>query len=188
MAEGTEIEFCRDMIKAELPDRSSLKLRAPDISFTDQVDIDLSGVTCQVVHVGGDHAADSSIVVIPEEKVVFLGDCIYPDLHSGEPNYTTHQLFPLIDRLLSYQADFYLLAHHPQPVPRSEFVEYATLLKTIGQTVEQIGANRALILQELQKFDGLLLDEDTLEDIDAFLAGLRKSKWIYSYEQQRRRY
>jgi glyoxylase-like metal-dependent hydrolase (beta-lactamase superfamily II) len=175
VAEGTEIGFCRDMIKAELPNRANLKLRAPDISFVDQIDIDLGSITCRVVHVGGDHAADSSIVVIPEEKVIFLGDCIYPDLHSGAPNYTTQQLFPLIDRLLSYQAIFYLLAHNPQPVPRAEFVDYAALLKTIGHTVEQIGHNRELILQELQNVDGLLLDEDTLEDIDAFLAGLQKS-------------
>lgn len=59
--EGVEIEFCRDMIKAELPDRTRLRIKPPDIAFTTRIELDLGGVTCHIVHVGGDHTADSSI-------------------------------------------------------------------------------------------------------------------------------
>ncbi|MEM7802779.1 MAG: MBL fold metallo-hydrolase, partial [Chloroflexota bacterium] len=37
---GIEIEFCQDMIKAELPDRSDLQLRIADVSFAKQLEFD----------------------------------------------------------------------------------------------------------------------------------------------------
>src|SRR5690606_8283743 len=79
--QGIEIAFCRDMLKAELPDRSDLVLCAPDVAFTGEVTIDLGGVTCRLIHVGGDHAADSVVVHVPEARVVFLSDCRYDDIY-----------------------------------------------------------------------------------------------------------
>jgi glyoxylase-like metal-dependent hydrolase (beta-lactamase superfamily II) len=69
---GAEIEFCRDMMKKELPDRTSLILKAPDIAFTDKLDIDLGNINCRIVHVGGDHAEDSVVVYNPQNRAVTL--------------------------------------------------------------------------------------------------------------------
>jgi glyoxylase-like metal-dependent hydrolase (beta-lactamase superfamily II) len=168
VAAGLEIEFCRDMIKAELPDRSNLVLRAPNIGFTSQVELNLGHLTAQLIHVGGDHSTDSTIVYIPEDRVVFMSDCLYPNLYHQPPCYTTQRLFPLIDQLLKCQADFYLFGHNPEPMPRAELLTYTDRLKTIGELVERLGNNRAAILAELSK----PLSEDDQEDIDCFLAGL----------------
>ena len=73
--EGSEIAFCRDMIKLELPHRSQRVFKIPEISFDSEIEIDLGGVSCQIKHVGGDHAEDSSIVFIPEDGIVFLRLC-----------------------------------------------------------------------------------------------------------------
>jgi glyoxylase-like metal-dependent hydrolase (beta-lactamase superfamily II) len=170
---GTEIEFCRDMIKAEWPEREHLRLKPPDISFDTQVEFDLGGVTCQVKHVGGEHAADSSVVYVLEDNVVFLGDCLYEDLYHGPRKYTSQKLFPLIHEVLNYSADFYLFGHDPEPMSKLEMVEFTGCLKSIGQEVERLGDNRELILQELQGTVGGSLDEDHLEIVDAFLAGLQ---------------
>src|SRR4051794_30435918 len=97
VADGTEIAFCADMIKAELPERTGLSLRVPDIVFDDQVTVDLGGITCQLVHVGGDHASDSCVVYVPEERIMFLGDCLYPAIYTPVRQYTVARLFPLID-------------------------------------------------------------------------------------------
>ena len=172
VADGTEIEFCRDMMKLELPDRTHLKLKSPDVSFSHRVDIDLGDVTCRIEHVGGDHAADSSVVYIPEDNIIFLSDCLYMNLYSGERSYTTQKLFPLIDKILGYNADFYLWGHDPKPMPYAEMVEYTTLLKTIGRVVDEAGNNRELIIQTLQEQFGKPLNEDDLEIVDCFLAGL----------------
>ena len=170
VAAGTEIEFCRDMMKLELPDRSDLRLFPPDIAFITQVDLDLGGVRCQLIHVGGDHAPDATIVYIPEERILFLGDCIYPNLYHQPPCYTVQNLFPLIDRILAYEADYYLEAHNPDPVPRAEMVAYLARLRTIGQLVERWGPDRPSIVAALQA-EGEV-SEDDLESVDDFLAGL----------------
>ncbi|MCL4295363.1 MAG: MBL fold metallo-hydrolase [Anaerolineae bacterium] len=167
VAAGLEIEFCRDMIKTELPDRSDLVLRPPDIAFTDRVELDLGGVSAQLIHAGGDHAADSIIVFIPKDRVVFMSDCLAPDLYQQPPRYTARRLFPLIDQLLGCEANFYLMGHNPEPVSRAEMAAYTGRLKLIGQLVERLGDDRAAVLAELGHFD-----EDDEEDLDCFLAGL----------------
>jgi glyoxylase-like metal-dependent hydrolase (beta-lactamase superfamily II) len=44
------------------------------MTFEDEVQIDLGGITCIIKHVGGDHADDSVVIYIKEEKILFLGD------------------------------------------------------------------------------------------------------------------
>lgn len=169
---GAEIAFCRDMIKAELPERSDLMLRTPEIAFVDQVTLDLGGVTCQIMHVGGDHAIDSTIVYVPEDRIVFLGDCIYPDIYHVARRYTCDRLFPLFDRLLALDATCYLAGHHPEPMSRAAMVEEATLLKTIGGLVVEYEHDRGTILTELQRIISTPIDDDHIELVDTFLAGL----------------
>lgn len=172
--DGTEIEFCRDMIKAELPDRSDLRIKVPDLAFDRQLEFDLGGIRCLVKHVGGDHAADSCIVYVPDDRGLFLSDCLYEDLHHGPRSYTTEKLFPLLDEIERYEADYYIWGHDPEPMPREKFVEFATLLRTIGKQVDQYGTERTLIIQELEAALDTALDDDSLEMVDAFLAGLSK--------------
>jgi glyoxylase-like metal-dependent hydrolase (beta-lactamase superfamily II) len=171
--EGTEIEFCRDMIKAEWPDRRDLQLRPPDVSFAGQLEFSLGGVRGQVKHVGGDHARDSTIVYVPEDRIIFLSDCLYEDLHHGPPNYTTHKLFPLIDEIMGYDADYYVFGHNPEPMSSIEMMMYVGSLKLIGELVQQTGDNRDLILRELPGKLGQTLEDDHVEIVDAFLAGLK---------------
>jgi len=168
---GSEIAFGRDMIKAELPDRTGLVICPPTIAFTDTVDVDLGGVTAQITHVGGDHASDSSIVYIPEDKVVFLSDCLYPAIYAPERYYTPTHLFPLIDQLLSYDADIYLTGHQDAPLSRAEIIEWTTLLKTTSQIVDRLKDDRAAIVDELRRSAKLLPDDDPGELADLFLVG-----------------
>jgi glyoxylase-like metal-dependent hydrolase (beta-lactamase superfamily II) len=170
VAAGTEIEFCRDMMKAELPDWRQRRLIPPDIAFTHQVELELGGISSHLIYVGGDHAPDATVVYVPEERILFLGDCLYPNLYHQPPCYTTRLLFPLIDRLLSYEVDYYLEAHNPEPAPVTEMVQYTARLKAIGQEVERRGNDRPAILAALQAEGDL--SEDDLELVDYFLAGL----------------
>jgi len=169
---GLEIPFCRDMIKAELPDRSTLTIRPPDITFPDNIELELGGLTCQIVHVGGDHSADSTIVYVPEDKILFLGDCIYPDIYHPARRYTTANLFPLLDRLLDYPAECYLAGHHPEPLSRAQMIDDATLFKTVGGLVEEYAPDRATIVTQLEHVRGTPISEDDLELVDEFIAGL----------------
>jgi len=169
--EGVEIAFCRDMIKKELPDRSGLVLKAPEISFSEQVEIDLGDVTCRLVHVGGDHGADCSVIYVPEDRAILLGDCLGPDLYHGAPHYTAARALPLFDRLLRFDADIYLESHDPEPVSRATLAQDASLFGVVSQVVDRTGGDRAAAIAALQG-QGVSLDDYAMELADAFIAGL----------------
>ncbi len=173
--EGSEITFCRDMMRVELPDRSGLAIRPPDVAFSGEVALDLGGVTCRLVHVGGDHGADCSVVYVEPDRVLFLGDCLGEDLYHGAWSYTTARLFPLLDRLLGFGAAWCLEAHNPEPLPGSQQAADAALLRTIGRTVEQFGGDRTRIVPALQAALRMPLNDDHLAIVEAFVNGLQKA-------------
>ncbi len=82
-------------------------------------------------------------------------------------------MFPLLDRLLAYEADFYLAAHHTEPLSHAQLAEEAALLKAIGGLVAAHGDNRTAILAKIPDVLGTSLDSDHIEIADAFLAGWR---------------
>lgn len=174
VADGTEIAFCRDMIKAELPDRAGLRLRPPEIGFSHELELDLGGVTCRIIHVGGDHAADSSVVYVPEDGVMFLGDCIYPDIYRAPRRYTLNRLLPLLDTIEAYPAECYLPSHHAAPLSRAEFQAEAELLRTVGAIVAECGPDEEAILDRLRERRGAPPTEDEIELAGEFIAGLQK--------------
>ncbi len=173
LAEGKENAFCRDNIKAELPNRLGLAIRPPDIAFDTSVELHLGGVSAQIVHVGGDHSPDESVVYVPEDKLVFLGDCLSRDMDHGTGRYTTAGLFPLLDRLLGFEAGTYFDSHDPTPIKRSDLAAEADVLKTIGRVVERLAPDREAILAALPGLLRFELSQDLIEIADAFLAGLR---------------
>jgi glyoxylase-like metal-dependent hydrolase (beta-lactamase superfamily II) len=173
VVDGIEISFCRDMIKAEWSDRTGLIIRPPDIGFVSQVDIDLGGVTAQLVHVGGDHSPDSSIVYVPEDKIMFLGDCTSDDLHHGPRRVTTTRFLPLLDRLLGYDAEYYLHSHAPEPLSRKQMADDTGIFKAIGHMVEACGEDRAAVLAALPGVLKTDIDDEHIDIVDAFLAGYR---------------
>jgi glyoxylase-like metal-dependent hydrolase (beta-lactamase superfamily II) len=128
--EGSEIAFIRDHIVVELSniERSKIKLRQPEIQFSHQMQIYLGEVTACMIHVGGVHSPDSCVVFIPEERVVFLGDCLYENLYSAEQN-TPANMLPLRERLLELEADVYLPAHKAEPMLRAELEEETRLMR-----------------------------------------------------------
>ncbi|MBM7842038.1 MBL fold metallo-hydrolase [Herpetosiphon giganteus] len=169
---GLEIAFCRDMIKAEMPERSQLQVVPATSTIAQQLSLDLGNCAAELIVVGGDHAHDSMIVFVPSQSVVFLGDCIYDDLYHGARRLTSSQLFPLLERLLALPAEYYCASHHGQPLTRAEFEAEAQLLRQIGTIVMQFGANpEAILAQMSQQFNGLLTD-DHHAIMAAFLAGL----------------
>jgi glyoxylase-like metal-dependent hydrolase (beta-lactamase superfamily II) len=170
---GLEIEFCRDMLKAELPDRSDLVIHQPEIAINEQVTVHLGDITCQLIHVGGDHAHDSIVAYVLEDGIMFLGDCIYDDLHHGPRRITTEKLLQLYERLLAYNANYYLPSHYTEPLSREAMTDEYGLMTKIGKTVERLGDDREAILTALPEVLGTPLEDDHIEIAEAFLAGLR---------------
>ncbi|WP_057913094.1 MBL fold metallo-hydrolase [Peribacillus muralis] len=169
--EGTEILFCADAIKLELGRNREIALPLPDITFEKKLTIDLGDVTCVIEHIGGDHAKDSCIVYVPEEKTLFLGDCFYANLYAEKWNYTAEQAALLVKKIEAYEADTYILSHHHQPCTKQEMKAELELMKQCARAVVEHRGNRALIQQDLAKKAKGELTEDELETIGFFVNG-----------------
>lgn len=132
--EGLFTEFTIDCIKKEIADRDNFVVGDLDMTIEGSLKIDLGGVSCIIEPVGGDHTEDSLIIYVPEEKVLFLGDCIYGSRYNGVYGYTTEKLFPMIDRIEKYAAEHYLISHE-QLYDRNQLSELWNQLKTTGTIV-----------------------------------------------------
>jgi len=171
VASGKEIAFCADNIKLELPQPRLIRFTQPDIVYRDSLDMNLCDVTIHLQHVGGDHAADSCVMHIMPDRVLFLGDCLYDAIYTPVRHYTTKKLFPLLDTILSFDADYYVEGHTPTVMSRAELVEIVDKMRLVGTVVDQIGADKAGVTAAVMAQIGKPLDEDTLGFIQTFIAG-----------------
>lgn len=171
---GEEIEFCRDMIKLEMPTRASLELKMPDLTFENKIEIDLGGVTCVVEHVGGVHAQDSAVIYIPEEKVMFLGDCIYQDFYSGEWSYDKNELIILLDKIKKYDVNCYVTGHQ-DPKTHEEMWNFLDDLLNIGEIVDTLVSLDEAVTR-FNTVRQIKPNEEQLGFIQNFVNGNRKTK------------
>lgn len=168
--EGTEIEFCAKAIKEENKDHRDIQVVLPDVTFDRRMEIDLGGVTCVVQHVGGDHAADSVIVYVKEEKILFLGDCIYPKMYAEKVHYTVKEILRLLDELDDFDADTYIPSHQ-RPWTKEEYRQETDKLRMIAKFTDQCGGDKQKITKEYQNDVNRELKEDELETIAYFVNG-----------------
>lgn len=128
---ATDHYFTRDAIdciKAEIDHRDTFKPAGLDLIYSGELTIDLGGVTCQIRQVESTHTCDSTIVYVPEEKTVFLGDCAYGHTSQGYNYYNKELMFPMFDMILSYEADYYVCSHE-SICTREEMLDYYKKLK-----------------------------------------------------------
>ena len=170
VAEGTEIEFCAKAIKLEFPDKRDIKITLPVMTFEDQVEIDLGGITCILKHVGGDHADDSVVIYVKEEKILFLADSFYPDIFSEKDNYTVDGIRELLTNLEAFEADYYILSHSGI-MSKEQFTNEVKLLRSIADLTERHEGDSPMIIEEYSKKTGRNLTEDELETVEYFVNG-----------------
>src|SRR5918998_1967777 len=92
-------------VKEELPAPREVQVAPADIVIFDGLDVDLGGATVRVRHVGGDHAADSCVMYVEPDGVLFLGDCLYGSPGGG---LTADVAFPLFETVRSFGAQLYV--------------------------------------------------------------------------------
>ena len=168
--EGTEIEFCAKAIKEEFKDHRDIKIVLPDVTFEEQMKIDLGGVTCIVQHVGGDHAADSTIVYIKEEKILFLADCIYPNMYAVKENYTIKKTMRLLNELEKFDAEIYIPSHQ-KPLTKEEFNQQVTKLRLIAELTATCDGDQQKIIEKYKYKMNRELTEEENETITNFVNG-----------------
>ena len=72
--------FIAEHMELEYDDFSKVEIVLPDIIYEDQIKLDLGGVTAIAKKTVNAHSKDGSVIFIPEEKAIFLGDSMYTEL------------------------------------------------------------------------------------------------------------
>ncbi|MFE8699922.1 MBL fold metallo-hydrolase [Cytobacillus sp. FJAT-54145] len=168
--EGVEIEFCANAIKQEYGQERNIQIVLPDISIEHRLEIDLGGVTCVLEHVGGDHSPDSVVIYVKEEKILFLGDSIYPDIYSDKRRYTIQNTLRLLEALEKYDAETFILSHW-KAVSKEEYEQEVSLLKMVANLTEQFQGSIEDITRVYEQKIKRPLNEDELETIQYFVNG-----------------
>lgn len=169
---GEEIEFCRDMIKLELPVRDNLVIGNADIAFSETLEVDLGGVICNIENVKGDHSEDSAVVYVQEEKVMFLGDCFSEDLYTGDWSYSKKRFYPMVDKVRNYDVEWYVSSHN-EPESRAQMDNFINHLFEIGNAVgTKLSFEEAV--KEFRKVLGKMPNEEDIYYINSFINGNKK--------------
>ena len=171
VASGEEIAFCADNIKLELPEPRRVRIAQANIIFGETLDLDLSDIRCLIRHVGGDHAEDACIVHLPEDGLLFLGDCLYDNIYAPTRHYTREKALPLIDKLLEFDAKTYIEGHNPAPVDQARFIEITSKMRQAAELVNAYQGDGAAILRSRPDEAA---DEDLAYYIGTFAAGYVK--------------
>jgi glyoxylase-like metal-dependent hydrolase (beta-lactamase superfamily II) len=103
--------MCMKTIQTDIPNRNSFKLNSPDVIFENTLTIDLGNKVCILEKIKGTHTDDSTIIYIPDEKVIFLGDCAYGTTTNSLFHYKQSLLLPMIKDIQKYDAEMFLLGH-----------------------------------------------------------------------------
>lgn len=172
--QGKEIEFCSEMIKLEMPSRSNLRIGNVDIAFKESLEIDLGGINCIIENIGGCHSEDSSLIYIPNEKTMFLGDCLCEDMYSGEWSYDKDKLISMINKIKKYETVHYVTSHN-DPESNKEIWSFLNDIIKIGDFVGN-DYLKDKVIDRYNKLYGKAPNEDELYYINSFVKGNRKAK------------
>ncbi|WP_432401506.1 MBL fold metallo-hydrolase [Wukongibacter sp. M2B1] len=157
--EGIFSDFTIECIKKEILHREDFNIGDLDITFNDSIEIDLGGITCIVKSIGGDHTNDSSVVYVPEEKVLFLGDCIYGTRYNGVYGYTKEKVLPMIEKIEELEANYYIISHE-ELYDKKEMDEFWNQLRSAESVVEKNISVEEATKRFSDKFDRLPSEDE----------------------------
>ncbi len=177
VAAGLEIPAFAESIRREVPMRHSFKVTTTDISFDSRVNIRLDDTQIELHHVGGPHSEDSTVAFVPDDKVLFLGDCYKEDIYTGGGSIRLGELKQLLKRLEMFDAEWFVPSHD-DPIRKSEFMERMKFIVEIGEVLgntDELGEGKAL----LKEARGRELTSEEVYYTERFVTGNRYS-FVYT--------
>ncbi|KIL51443.1 Zn-dependent hydrolase [Jeotgalibacillus alimentarius] len=171
VATGVEIQFCADAIREEFKEQRDIEVVLPSVTFEDELTVDLGGVTCVLKQVGSDHAKDSTVVYVKEEKLLFLGDVTAPLMYAPVWHFTAEETLKLLDQLDQFDADTYVISHY-KPISKAEYQQEAALLRKAASLVTDYQGDLEQMKAELSSHYDRPLSEDEIEILVYFANGV----------------
>lgn len=127
-----DIRFCHDCILKEYPDLSAIRVVTGDVVYHGSLTLDLGGVHAELLHLENSHADDCTVIHIPEEKLLFLGDITCDDLHHEPRCIHQFRFDALRQSLMELDFTMALEGHYERPCTKEEIL--ASLEEVIAET------------------------------------------------------
>ncbi len=111
--DGVFNDFIINAVKGEMneEERKDFRVSPMDIVFEGKLAFDLGNITCEMLEMDGPHTEDTTLIYVPERKVLFLGDSIYGSRKKGKFGYDREKLFSLVDVIRSLDVTYYVVSH-----------------------------------------------------------------------------
>ena len=170
--EGKISKGMLDWYRREYPDRSKLQVRLPTITYEQRMGIDLGNCEVELTQCECDHTNDTSIVYVPQEEALFLGDCLSP---SSKQTFDTKIFKSMLAYLLSFDSKIMVEGHGP-PLGEGKGNDYLQDLVTIVDFVEQYQQDVTNKTDEIMK-EMVMFDRDSVTVyLPFFVNGLEFNK------------
>lgn len=112
-------------------------------------EFDLGDVTCIYEEIPSSHVDGSYVVYVPEDKVLFLGDCLWPDMEDPDNwHYDLDKFKSLCEALKGYEAEWYVDSH-AEPIDRETLLLWLERTLQIVKGIEVEGKEYEDIVQAL---------------------------------------
>lgn len=99
------------IVKDDLKNADTLEEIKFDLLFDGELEINLGGITCLVKEIINPHREDGTIVYVPQEKTLFLGDSAYGCTKEGKSYFNRKKLVSMMEEVKSYGVNYYLCSH-----------------------------------------------------------------------------
>ncbi|MBF0107575.1 MAG: MBL fold metallo-hydrolase [Magnetococcales bacterium] len=132
-------------------DMAGTEIVVPRLSFNGQMSVDLGGVTVRLIHLGPSHTSGSSVVYIPESKILFAGDILFTDFHPYLADADFDGWSKTLDQLMAMEVERIIPGHGPLSTKKDlqAMKEYLALFDTKARELAATTQDPAVIAQRL---------------------------------------
>jgi glyoxylase-like metal-dependent hydrolase (beta-lactamase superfamily II) len=136
-------------------DMAGTEIAYPDVTFTDQLQLDLGDVKVNLIYVTSSHSKGSILVHVPEEKVVFAGDILFTDFHPYMGDGDIKGWQQTLDYLAALDADKIIPGHGPLS-SKKDVADMKAYITVFDKKAREVAANWSgepeAIVAEMKKY------------------------------------
>lgn len=169
VARGDEIAFCAEHIAKEYGDNRDIRVVLPDMTFDRLMTLQLGGVTCELHWLQTDHTDDAVAIYVREERVLFLGDALGPNIYAPAPTYSPANVQAMMAQIRAFPVDWYVESHSA-PVRPAGFWAENRILEVVADLMVDGVTERGRLLRAVERRLSGELPGDYVEVVDQFLA------------------
>lgn len=138
-SEGIIANFTKNNMLSEykLAKNKDFEIRLPDICLSGELIFNLGKCTCSYRPVTSCHCQGQYVLFVEEDKILFLGDILWPNMDSNESGwFYDYEVFEkMTEEVLSYDAETFVESH-ASPIGRNKLILWFQKMKFLMESVK----------------------------------------------------